>query len=1314
MDKTPKSTTCSAMLNNVIKTSSPAVVIFTFVLIQLDLTTAQPNCEVGYHRTHRTEPCISCPIDSTTAFKGAACVCSMGFGGSVGQGCYLCPAETYSQAVSSNYFNRPCRSCPENSVSPPGSASSSDCQCHTAIGWHARVRPKDEYCVFIVGPCGAGYTGPDGECVPCDAGTYKNTTGSVACTACPSGSISPIASIVCTMCEAGSYAGSADLLACTYCQMGTFSSSAGQTACQICESNKYTFTNGATACQSCSVGEYYHRTNISAQDKASCELCKPGTFWTNNTFWPNNTCQNCPSNTWSSDEGALICNLCPGDTFSQNGSGSISTCECVAGHEGGYTRPFVAGESFLYTRQNGMYDRYDMHQERWGPITNIAKFTSAVVVGTSQKATIYFALSYATFIGMYHPYTVTFAAIAIDAAKYYTAQNNLVNGNVEYEIGYTVNGLWENKYIAAVFAPSNGNVYFIPGRVVTIGFVNTQTNVFSAIWLPFSSRFDRYSGGVLSPDGSKIYMIPYRFREFGILDVNTHVVTYMGITATDAGFLGGVMSGNGKIYCMPNHHSSHIGVLNVTGGDTYSEIDISDFKSNSYNIPFNTAILGKNGMLYLVPGDANAICVIDPTTDVVSVLIDISGFFPDPLRSKYSGGVLVDTDKIYLVPDNAQHMGLVTLSASGPTFELLQGFALNTANNAYSGGVELFGSLYMIPGLRDAIDVVDLNLPQGCTACATDTYRFSGAEDCIKCPAHSSSPFNASKFDRCVCDTGYTGADSGTCTACVSGKFKDVAGSAACVTCPMNFSSPEASLDATECTCGKGSSGPEGGPCTLCVPGKHKNVLGYTACTLCGTGTYSVAAGQEDCDKCSAGQYSTVVGASSADVCTLCVAGKYTMIPGSVECSNCSSGQYSSMVGGNSSDVCKVCPSNSDSFEASDNETDCICQPGSSGFDGGPCTRCVAGKYKIVPGVAACENCSADTFSATVGATSNASCRSCEGWQVSVSGSSTCTTCQNGLYKPTDSQTCEICLVEHFCASGRAVRCNEHSTTMPANRTDAGSARDCQCKPGYAHRTEEERGTDSNIFDNNCHACTPGYYNSEFNSTQCSACASGYFSTVNASLSIDNCQECPVHTFSGSGHSKCTQCPDNAQAPAGSGEVGHCQCNVGYSGADDSTCNACGNGKYKNEPGEAACTMCPANSHAPAASNEKIDCICNAGSAGPDGGDCTKCLAGTYKNATGSTACVVCPSNSSSSEGSTTITACQCNAGFTGPNGGTCTQCVAGKFKVATGDEPCSDCGTGHYSATVGATSDACLECTANSDAPAASDERTDCICNAG
>ena len=40
------------------------------------------------------------------------------------------------------------------------------------------------------------------------------------------------------------------------------------------------------------------------------------------------------------------------------------------------------------------------------------------------------------------------------------------------------------------------------------------------------------------------------------------------------------------------------------------------------------------------------------------------------------------------------------------------------------------------------------------------------------------------------------------------------------------------------------------------------------------------------------------------------------------------------------------------------------CQAGSAGPDGGPCTQCVAGKYKIAtdPGVAACAKCGENTY----------------------------------------------------------------------------------------------------------------------------------------------------------------------------------------------------------------------------------------------------------------------------------------------------------------------------------------------------------------
>jgi len=164
-----------------------------------------------------------------------------------------------------------------------------------------------------------------------------------------------------------------------------------------------------------------------------------------------------------------------------------------------------------------------------------------------------------------------------------------------------------------------------------------------------------------------------------------------------------------------------------------------------------------------------------------------------------------------------------------------------------------------------------------------------------------------------------------------------------------------------------------------------------------------------------------------------------------------------------------------------------------------------------------------------------------------------------------------------------------------------------------------------------------------------------------------------------------------------------------------------------------ACHECPTNSNAPEASDEEVDCTCNAGSTGPDGGNCTQCEAGKYKVASGDAACTICsagqyltavgatsnvcherPTNSNAPEASDEEVDCTCNAGSMGLDGGNCTQCEAGKYKVASGDAACTNCSAGQYSEAVGATSDVCLVCTTNSNAPEESDEEVDCTCNAG
>ncbi len=67
-----------------------------------------------------------------------------------------------------------------------------------------------------------------------------------------------------------------------------------------------------------------------------------------------------------------------------------------------------------------------------------------------------------------------------------------------------------------------------------------------------------------------------------------------------------------------------------------------------------------------------------------------------------------------------------------------------------------------------------------------------------------------------------------------------------------------------------------------------------------------------------------------------------TSRPGSTVCMPCSAGKYSNEL---SAFSCRACPADATSPAGSSTVTNCTCKAGSSGPDGGTCTRCVAGKY---------------------------------------------------------------------------------------------------------------------------------------------------------------------------------------------------------------------------------------------------------------------------------------------------------------------------------------------------------------------------------
>jgi hypothetical protein len=63
--------------------------------------------------------------------------------------------------------------------------------------------------------------------------------------------------------------------------------------------------------------------------------------------------------------------------------------------------------------------------------------------------------------------------------------------------------------------------------------------------------------------------------------------------------------------------------------------------------------------------------------------------------------------------------------------------------------------------------------------------------------------------------------------------------------------------------------------------------------------------------------------------------------------------------------------------------TNCTCNAGWTGPDGGTCTACVSGKYKVLTGSALCTDCGAETYSTTASSTCS-TCPSNSNWPAGI------------------------------------------------------------------------------------------------------------------------------------------------------------------------------------------------------------------------------------------------------------------------------------------------------------------------------------------
>ena len=197
-----------------------------------------------------------------------------------------------------------------------------------------------------------------------------------------------------------------------------------------------------------------------------------------------------------------------------------------------------------------------------------------------------------------------------------------------------------------------------------------------------------------------------------------------------------------------------------------------------------------------------------------------------------------------------------------------------------------------------------------------------------------------------------------------------------------------------------------------------------------------------------------------------------------------------------------------------------------------PCTTCVAGKYKIATGSAACTDCVTGTYSATTAATEIATCLACPTGTYSTTTAASaiadCLACPAGTYSPTTAATASAaCLT---CPTGTSssvagvslcpcLRGTYVSTTSPVGSTSSAACVIPQCNVGYTGPSGL------------CTACVAGKYKSVPGSAACTDCGSGTYSTAAAVTAAAGCATCPANSGA-----SCTSC----SAAAG------CTCNPGY------------------------------------------------------------------------------------------------------------------------------------------------------------------------
>lgn len=272
------------------------------------------SCAAGtYKPTIGFTSCKACPANSTAtgltkqAYASTACSCSAGYYGLVDINstiCIACPADTFKSASGNAAL---CTSCPTGTTTLGLKGQVSANACSAAPGFV--LQPDGTY------TCDVGRSGS--TCQLCPAGSYKAETGFSSCTSCPYSMVptgfngSVALSDACT-CAPGfsNFTGTS----CQMCTADSFKSSSGSDSCSACPQNS-TAAPGSASC-SCSAGYY--------SDGTACSACPINTY--KNSSDNESQCRSCGFGFGTSGlEGQSYCTLLTG--YALDGDNSVAVCD---------------------------------------------------------------------------------------------------------------------------------------------------------------------------------------------------------------------------------------------------------------------------------------------------------------------------------------------------------------------------------------------------------------------------------------------------------------------------------------------------------------------------------------------------------------------------------------------------------------------------------------------------------------------------------------------------------------------------------------------------------------------------------------------------------------------------------------------------------------------------------------------------------------------------------------------------------------------------------------------------------------------------